>query len=142
MQAIQVKHIPATNAKPARLKAWCSRGSITVSRHALEDNNGITHEEQAAMRLCEKFIAEDIVCANEHHSARGYAPVGRECSSFSAPMIEGGTETPNDNIHVFVFLPPSLQNLIKHARLAPCNEFLKVQIGQMDESTKGQVITF
>jgi hypothetical protein len=36
MQSIQVKYLPATNTKPARLKATCEGGSITEPRDHLE----------------------------------------------------------------------------------------------------------
>ena len=32
MQTIQTKYLPATNYKPARVKATCQGGSVTISR--------------------------------------------------------------------------------------------------------------
>ena len=37
MKTIQTKHIPATNHKPARIKAWHEGGSLTISREAVAD---------------------------------------------------------------------------------------------------------
>jgi len=40
MMAITTKHIPATNTKPTRIKAFTESGlSMTISVHALPDSN-------------------------------------------------------------------------------------------------------
>jgi hypothetical protein len=61
MQAIVTKYLPATNLKPARLKAFCNRGSITISVSELD---GAWNEDErhghCAMKLCEKLAASDL----------------------------------------------------------------------------------
>ena len=58
MQAITVKYLPPTNTKGSRLKAICSRGSVTVSfRYDLEDYE---REAFAASELVKKFQREDV----------------------------------------------------------------------------------
>lgn len=57
MQAIAVKFLPCTNFRGSRMKAWCERGSITVSY-----DHGLSHGDlglAAARALCEKFAKED-----------------------------------------------------------------------------------
>jgi hypothetical protein len=57
MQCIKTKFLPATNAKPRRIKAECERGSITISypdADRMEECHSI-----AAQALVDKFIAED-----------------------------------------------------------------------------------
>jgi len=59
MQAIQTKYLPATNFKPSRIKAECSRGSIIVSK-----DYGLTDEQEhvaAAQALVNKFAEEDKI---------------------------------------------------------------------------------
>ncbi len=57
MQAIQTKWIPATNTKPYRLKAWCERGSVTISQP--DEVTGERAHVYAADKLVEKFVSED-----------------------------------------------------------------------------------
>lgn len=57
MQAIQTKYIPATNFKGSRVKAWCARGSITISYP--HDLSGEDVHIAAAQALVVKFAAED-----------------------------------------------------------------------------------
>lgn len=56
-QCIRTKFIPCTNFRPARIKAWCDRGSLTVSwRYEMN----VTDNHAYAIRcLIEKFILED-----------------------------------------------------------------------------------
>lgn len=58
MQAIQTKYIPATNYKGSRVKAWCARGSITISYP--HDLSGDDVHVAAAQALVVKFAAEDV----------------------------------------------------------------------------------
>ena len=66
-QAITCKFIPATNTKPARVKASCAAGSITISYH---DQDGCPFFE-AARQLCNKLewsgeIAGGVIKTGEH----------------------------------------------------------------------------
>lgn len=56
MQAIQTKYLPATNTRPARIKAFCARGAIVVT----DDNSREEAHCYAANKLCERFVAEDV----------------------------------------------------------------------------------
>lgn len=89
MQAIYTKILPATNTKPTRIKASCSRGSLVVSYDGLEGNMGQKHR-QAAQRLIQKFLIED--------EKRGIIP---ELNSWGKPIVTGGLEN-NDFVHCFV----------------------------------------
>jgi len=51
MQAIATRYLPATNNRPSRMRAWCERGSITVSYHC----SGNDMPRYAAEALCRKF---------------------------------------------------------------------------------------
>lgn len=57
MQAIITKYLPATNSRGSRVKATCSRGSITVSWEYDVDEHA--NHTLAAEKLCTKFAAED-----------------------------------------------------------------------------------
>jgi hypothetical protein len=60
MQAIQTKILHATNTKPTRIKAWCARGSITLSAplaYAVSDERA--HAAIAQM-LVSRFAVEDF----------------------------------------------------------------------------------
>jgi len=59
MQAIQTKILPWTNTKPTRIKAFCTRGSITLSIPVEVDGHDAAHI-YGAQKLCEKFAAEDV----------------------------------------------------------------------------------
>jgi len=58
LQAITVKYLPATNTKPARLKAIAAAGSITRSIGSLEVEYGEAVEpyQTLAMELCNKYM--------------------------------------------------------------------------------------
>ena len=59
-QAIQTKFIPCTNTKPARIKAFCARGSITIGYHSDEMPSDLNERHiYVAKQLCEKFLKED-----------------------------------------------------------------------------------
>ncbi len=49
MQAIEVKHLPATNTEGYRLKAFCAAGSLTVDRSCIPIDDQVT--EVVAMLL-------------------------------------------------------------------------------------------
>lgn len=57
MQAIITKYLPCTNFKPARMKATCERGSITVSYDHEHNSDG--NHIAAADALISKFARED-----------------------------------------------------------------------------------
>ena len=59
MQAIIVKVLPCTNTKPTRLKAYCERGSITLSRSECGDGGADLQACEALKRLVSKFLLED-----------------------------------------------------------------------------------
>lgn len=56
-QCIRTKYIPCTDFRPSRVKAWCERGSLTVSwRHEMD----VGENHAFAIRcLLEKFITEN-----------------------------------------------------------------------------------
>jgi len=86
-QAIETKHLPATNTRGSRIKATCERGSLTVGYpHEL---SGADCHIYAADQLCEKFIAEDV---KKYGSTREQNPWGK-------PRICGGLK--NSYVHVF-----------------------------------------
>ncbi len=64
MQAIITKYLPPTLTKPARIKATCSRGSITVSVHSDKMISSVAGSDEinhicAAGELIKKFVRED-----------------------------------------------------------------------------------
>lgn len=63
MQAILVKYLPATNVKPARLKARALAGSVTIMYHSVPIDYSGTTDLYAAIKLCEKlgWTTEDLV---------------------------------------------------------------------------------
>ena len=56
MQAIVVKYMQATNHRPARIKAECQRGSVTIAY----DHGNVDQYDLAVKTLLRKFVAEDI----------------------------------------------------------------------------------
>jgi len=94
MQAIVTKYIPATNTKPARIKAWCERGSITISYN--DGTLGDGDRSLAACRaLCRKFADEDL---------KQYGtPI--ESNPWMRPVVQGGLPKGVNAGDVFVFLP-------------------------------------
>jgi len=89
MQAIATRYLPATNNRPSRMRAWCERGSITVSYHC----SGNDMPRYAAEALCRKFAQED---------ARQYG-TAVEANPWLRPMIEGGLPRGCGADSVFVF---------------------------------------
>jgi hypothetical protein len=59
MQAIVTKILPATNTKPMRVKAFCSRGSIILSRSEIENCFLEDVHKAACQALVDKFAKED-----------------------------------------------------------------------------------
>jgi len=57
MQAIQTKYLPATYFLGSRIKAWCDRGSLTVS-YPYELSGDEVHRFAVA-KLVRKFADED-----------------------------------------------------------------------------------
>ena len=86
-QAILVKYMPCTTHRPARYKATCERGSITVSEY--HDLNLNQRRRFVAEKLIEKFLVED----EKRGQPRGNNP-------WAGKLIEGGL--PNGD-SVFVF---------------------------------------
>ena len=58
MQAIITKYLPATNHRPARIKASCQRGSRIVSWDYAFDVEG--NHRLAANKLLGRFMSEDV----------------------------------------------------------------------------------
>ena len=56
-QCIRTKFVPCTNFRPSRVKAWCERGSLTVSWRC--EMNVDENHAFAIRCLLEKFIMED-----------------------------------------------------------------------------------
>lgn len=87
MQAIITKVLPTTNTKPTRIKAICSRGSVTVSRDAY--NTLDDAHRGAAQALCDKFIAEDEKLYGPHRNPwaqprqTGSLPDGSQAHTFA-----------------------------------------------------------
>jgi hypothetical protein len=82
MQAIITRYLPPTQTKPARLKAFCSRGSITVTEDCSREHAHI----MAAKILINKFRIEDDNAANKTNSSKwsltfvtGMMPSGDYC---------------------------------------------------------------
>jgi len=88
MQAIQTRYLPCTNNKPTRIKAWCERGSITVSNS--EILSGEEAHRFAVAKLVRKFADED---AKEYGSKDSENPWLR-------PFVTGGLPG-GDFCHVF-----------------------------------------
>lgn len=60
MQAIQTKHMSYTNTKPTRIKAWCFAGSITISIHAIPEQE-VKHEAEVNYyEHRHKYVAEQL----------------------------------------------------------------------------------
>lgn len=58
LQAITTKYLAPTNTRGARIKASCSRGSITISYpYEMRNSDGHVH---AAKQLIQKFLKEDL----------------------------------------------------------------------------------
>jgi len=75
MQAIIAKLIPATNSLPARIKASCERGFLTLS---YDDSEGDAFDA-TVKALCIKFDKEDAV---------KYGPEGSEGSSWRSQKVK------------------------------------------------------
>jgi len=58
MQAIQTKFLPCTDAKDARIKAFCERGSLTVG-YPYELSGDAVHQF-AVDALVERFCDQDL----------------------------------------------------------------------------------
>jgi len=59
MQAIEVKFLPPTNNKDARLKAFCQAGSITMGIYSIQQKL-IEMKISCDMYYCYRFIAEKL----------------------------------------------------------------------------------
>lgn len=55
MQAIQTRILPPTDTKPARVKAWASAGTLTMSVHSIPAAYDVTMHEYAARIYAEKM---------------------------------------------------------------------------------------
>ena len=96
MQAIVTKFLSPTTTKPARIKAFCSRGSITLSIHSEVfdfslSSNCETNNIVAAQQLVNKFVAEDTT----RH------PAGALNNPWQKKFVTG-TLPNGDYVHVFV----------------------------------------
>jgi len=90
MQAIQTKFLPVTNSRGARIKAFCERGSLTVS-YPYELSGDAVHRF-AVDALIAKFVKED---------AKRY---GTQRNPWQSPYITGSL--PDGTMaHVFFRLP-------------------------------------
>jgi hypothetical protein len=59
MKTIQTKYFPHTNTKPARIKAFLADGGKNSFIYVTDDTSGETAHQNAAKKLCDKFVAED-----------------------------------------------------------------------------------
>jgi hypothetical protein len=82
MQAIITRYLPPTQTKPARIKVFCSRDSITVTEDCSHEHAHI----MAAKILINKFRIEDDNAANKTNSSKwsltfvtGSMPSGDYC---------------------------------------------------------------
>ena len=87
VQAITTRVIPATNTKPARIKAECARGSLIIS---YPSGAGASAHRSAARLLCERFAAEDV-----KEYCTPYAG-----TTWLKPFISGVVKN-GDYVHVF-----------------------------------------
>ena len=63
-QAIETKVLPATEHRPTRIQATCSRGKRVMSVHTLPDDGlptGILNHRSAAHSLIEVFQEQDTI---------------------------------------------------------------------------------
>ena len=99
MQAITVKYLPPTNTKGSRLKAICSRGSITVSfKYDLEDYE---REAYAASELVKKFQDEDF---KEYGSVRGWGGIYTIGTDYKGDSVFVSTPDANLNDRYVFYL--------------------------------------
>lgn len=71
MQAIQTKILPATNTNPTRIKAWCARGSLTLSAGAMPGDMMLSDERahaHVARLLSDRFVDEDEKTGSKRES--------------------------------------------------------------------------
>lgn len=81
-QAIHTKYLPASNTRPARIKATCGRGSLTLPIRQAD-----TAHIDTARALCDKFCKQD----------------GRtEGNPWNDPFVSGGLPD-GSMVHVFTF---------------------------------------
>ena len=92
MQAIITKFIGATNTKPARIKAKCERGEITVGWPDWSQNPEQAHIE-AAKALIRKFNAEDLTQYGEQSV--------KESTGWNQNFATGSIPS-GEYVHVFV----------------------------------------
>lgn len=104
-QIIRTKFLPCTNIKPSRIKAWCERGSLTVS---WDDAINPAENHAFAVRcLLEKFDAEDTTRygTDKAHgwSAQNYV-MGGDGEGMVAVVVpsEGGQNESARRIHRYV----------------------------------------
>lgn len=79
MQAIQSRFLPCTNKRWSRIKAWCERGSITVS--CPDELSGEACHRAAVDALLAKFAKEDEA---------KYGPGNHHWGSFVTGQLPGG----------------------------------------------------
>ena len=92
MQAITVKYLPATNTKGSRMKAICSRGSITLSFNYNLDNN--ERDAEVANALVCKFQEED---KKEYGSVCGWGGIYTKGSDYKGNSVFVSTPTADLN---------------------------------------------
>jgi hypothetical protein len=97
-QAIQTKFVPCTNTKPARIKAFCARGEITIGYESITDQGFCSSGNDAihiyvAKQLCEKFLKEDYGNIPGQNKNKPNPWAGR----FVTGQLKNG-----DYVHVFV----------------------------------------
>lgn len=105
MQAIQTKYIPATSTKPSRIKAWCDRGSLTISYPHEAPGGAEGAHTAAARQFVERLIAENLAgwkIADERYPMDKRRNYTRSDSPWSSPMICGGLTSGG---FCFVFVP-------------------------------------
>lgn len=122
MQSIQSRYIPASNVHGSRIKAWCDRGSVTVSYpHEL---SGDAVHRFAVDALIAKFNAED---------AKQYGPAsitpGRGWNApYATGQLPGG-----DYAHVFVPMEMRTSRVISeiYANAAESPEWIRHRLAPL-----------
>jgi len=101
MTAIQTRFLPTTHVKGSRIKAFCRRGSITISApdHV---KWGVDSHRYAVEKLVEKFNKEDVL----RHNLPGKMDLAvlrlkESKQGWNAPFLSGELKN-GDYAHVFM----------------------------------------
>lgn len=91
MQAILTRILPATNTKPRRIKASCSRDGIVYSIHEFVYDNDLQLHQAATREMINTFVDEDFVTKKEPKDKNPWNKI------FVTGQLENG-----DYCHVFI----------------------------------------